>query len=255
MINFLRKKYDKRELKILHQEYLKNKPYPHIMIDGLFNNLFLSQISRTFPDLEKAEKNFVRSGGPGGPGKNGSREGCLIAKGFTKHFIRYLNSYEFVNLIQSITQIDEQLIVDHTLSGGGLHSTSKNGKLNLHIDFPKHRQNGLDRRVNVLIYLNKNWQREWEGDFVAVGKDFSAKSYLPNFNRTLIFETNDNTIHGHPSPLKCPINIKRNSIAMYYYTLGRPKEEINYPLSDSKKNSPRSTIYFEYEKLNYLEKK
>ena len=247
VIRYLNKEFfEKKALRRLANQYMWNKPYPHIAIDGLFNNFYLSIISHNFPDLKKASNELVRSGGPGGLGKIASREGCYIAKGLLKHLIRYLNSNEFVFFLSKVTRIKEPLIVDHSLTGGGIHSTSRGGSLKLHVDFPKHRANGLDRRLNVLVFLNKGWKEEWAGHFLAVGDDNYTKSYMPIFNRTVIFETNDNTKHGHPFPLNCPSNRSRNSIAMYYYSNGRPDNEIIYDLLDSKKNNVgRSTIYFD----------
>lgn len=242
--HFLNKEFLARaKIKKLRHIYKNNQPYPHLEIDGLFNKLLLGRIAATFPDLRNAKKEEVRGGGTL---KRGSREGCLMAEGLTKHFIRYLNSFEFIDFIQTVCDIEEPLIADHTLLGGGLHSTSTGGSLGMHVDFPIHKKNKLDRRVNVLVYLNKNWKAEWGGEFIASDQTGSCKkTYLPLINKTVIFETNDFTIHGHPYPLKSPENINRNSIAMYYYTNGRPKGEIKYDTWDKNKNQARTTIFFD----------
>ena len=242
--NFLNDKAkDKKCIEEYRKIYLNNQPYPHIEIDGLFNKLLINRIASTFPDLRLADRKLVRGGGEL---KRGTREGCLIASGITKQFIRHLNSYEFIKFIQEVCGINEQLIPDQTLLGGGLHSTSRGGSLGMHVDFPKHKKTLLDRRVNVLVYLNKNWESEWGGEFIASNEEGTIKkSYLPLLNKTIIFETNDHTIHGHPHPLKSPEHITRNSIAMYYYSNGRPKDEIKYEIWDKNKNQPRTTIFFD----------
>ena len=240
-MHFLRKEHlTKAKIKEYREKYETNNPYPHIEIDGLFNNLLLTLVERSFPNIERQSKKDIRDGGNL---KISSREGCQIAKGACKHFLRYLNSYEFVNFVQKICNIERELIVDHTLLGGGFHSTGKGGSLGMHIDFPIHKKTNLDRRVNVLVYLNKNWDERWGGEFIAADEK-DAKEYLPIFNKTLIFETNDYTIHGHPYPLKCPENRRRNSIAMYYYTNGRPDGQIKYPMHNEETNKKRSTIFF-----------
>ena len=240
-MHFLKREHlTKSKIKEYKEIYATNTPYPHIEIDDLFSNTLLTLVERSFPKLDKLNKKNIRDGGNL---KISSREGCLIAKGASKHFLRYLNSYEFVSFIQSICSIERELIVDHTLLGGGFHSTGQGGSLGMHIDFPIHKKTNLDRRVNVLVYLNKNWLESWGGEFYAADET-TTKKYLPKFNKTIIFETNDKTIHGHPYPLNCPKNRRRNSIAMYYYTNGRPEGQIQYPMHNEKTNKKRSTIFF-----------
>jgi hypothetical protein len=48
---------------------------------------------------------------------------------------------------------------------------------------------------------------------------------LPVFNRVMIFGTTDYTYHGHPDPLQCPDGMTRKSLALYYFSNGRPAEE------------------------------
>jgi len=55
---------------------------------------------------------------------------------------------------------------------------------------------------------------------------------LPLFNRVAMFSTTDFSYHGHPDPLTCPPDRSRKSLALYYYTNGRPKEEVNMGLED-----------------------
>mgnify|MGYP001466303056 FL=1 len=52
------------------------------------------------------------------------------------------------------------------------------------------------------------------------------KKIAPVFNKMVIFSTTDFSNHGHPDPLACPNNISRKSLALYYFSFGRPKEEI-----------------------------
>ena len=78
----------------------------------------------------------------------------------------------------------------------------------------------LDRRLNILIYLNENWQDTW-GGHLELYDDITKRQvarYLPVANRCVIFVTNKISWHGHPVPLKCPANRSRLSIASYYYT-------------------------------------
>ena len=87
----------------------------------------------------------------------------------------------------------------------------------------------MDRRINVLIYLNKNWKDSYGGHLEFWNKNMSKceKKIPPLFNTMAIFSTTDFSNHGHPDPLDCPIEMSRKSIALYYFSSGRPKEEIS----------------------------
>lgn len=50
---------------------------------------------------------------------------------------------------------------------------------------------------------------------------------LPVFNRFMVFGTTDITYHGHPDPLQCPEGVTRKSLALYYFSNGRPAEEVS----------------------------
>jgi hypothetical protein len=43
----------------------------------------------------------------------------------------------------------------------------------------------------------------------------------------MIFGTTDFTYHGHPDPLQCPEGMTRKSLALYYFSNGRPAEEVS----------------------------
>jgi hypothetical protein len=57
-------------------------------------------------------------------------------------------------------------------------------------------------------------------------------------NRCVIFNTTDFAYHGHPRPLACPPDQSRKSLALYYYTVGRPAEETSRPHSTLYKRTP-----------------
>jgi Rps23 Pro-64 3,4-dihydroxylase Tpa1-like proline 4-hydroxylase len=94
------------------------------------------------------------------------------------------------------------------------------GHLDIHADFNHHGQMDLERRLNVLIYLNKDWQEDWGGSFEIWNKDMTekAKSFVPLFNRMVCFNTGSDTWHGNPEVVNSPTGEPRMSIALYYYT-------------------------------------
>lgn len=124
----------------------------------------------------------------------------------------------FVKIAEQYTAI-ENLIPDNELFGAGLHCIPQGGFLNMHIDFNKHPK-GWHRRVNMLVYLNENWQPEWGGQ-LQLGCD-NPIMIDPIAGRCVIFETTEDSWHGHPEPLKCPADRQRRSLALYFYTKEPP---------------------------------
>ena len=208
------------------KNYLKSKPYPHIVIKNFFDKKFLEKILNEFPDLQKINSSLNYSN------KNEIKFANNDKKKFkanTKLIFKYLNSKKFINFLQSLTSINEKILPDASLSGGGLHEIKKGGILKVHTDFNKHPLKNLDRRINILIYLNKKWKKKYGGSLELWNKSMKKceKKILPNFNTMVIFSTNDYTNHGHPNPLNCPNNMSRKSLATYYFSRGRPNDEIS----------------------------
>ena len=221
-------------------QYKTALPFPFIEIDNLWNNDFLSQISREIGCIKDwdGEKYFFGSIG---------KRWVVTPEKLPRHcrqFIEYLNSSQICGLVESITG-EKHLIPDPYLDGGGIHSTKRNGFLKMHADFNWHHKLQCYRRINLLIYLNKSWKEEWEGHLLFATKNDSGyidvkNKITPSFNKTVIFTTTDHTYHGHPSPLNTPDNITRDSIAMYYYQSTKPdgsaelkRTDTDYKLSKS----------------------
>tara|TARA_Y100000389_G_C17423250_1_gene498016 strand:- start:47 stop:925 length:879 start_codon:yes stop_codon:yes gene_type:complete len=206
-------------------KYQNLKPYPHLVVKNFFNINFLNKVLNEFPNLSeiKSSTNYNN--------QNEIKFANNNKKSFKKNtrlFFKFLNSNEFLNFIKKLSSIDEKLLPDSFLSGGGLHEIKKGGVLKVHTDFNKHPFKNLDRRINVLIYLNKNWKKKYGGDLELWNKNMKkcVVKVPPIFNTMVVFSTNDFTNHGHPNPLKCPENMSRKSIAIYYFSRGRPSHEI-----------------------------
>tara|TARA_Y100000817_G_scaffold299806_1_gene278267 strand:+ start:1755 stop:2603 length:849 start_codon:yes stop_codon:yes gene_type:complete len=216
----------------LKNQYSLADPFPHTQIDGFFSNEYLNTVLEEFPDLSKLSdsQNYKN--------QNEIKFANNDFKNFPetiKNFFNFLNSQTFLNFLQTVTSIKEKLIADEQLNGGGLHEIKSGGLLKVHTDFNKHPTNNFDRRVNVLIYLNKDWQEKYNGSLELWDKDMRncKQKILPSFNKMVIFSTTDFSNHGHPDPIECPTNISRKSIALYYFSKGRPKNEI---LNEDQKN-------------------
>lgn len=224
-MNFINKSAD--ELKALGKElknqYINAEPFPNIYFDNFFIPEMLKEVLEEFPDLtKKADIKF-----------NDHNEIKLASKGEyrfgerTKEFMHYLNSQPFLEFLTELTGI-ENLIPDPSFDGGGCHQIQPGGLLKIHADFNKHPKTKLDRRLNVLVYLNEDWDESYGGHFELWDKEMkgAVKKILPYFNRMAMFSTTSDSYHGHPNKLTCPPDRTRKSLALYYYTNGRPEEEI-----------------------------
>ncbi|MBS1624221.1 MAG: 2OG-Fe(II) oxygenase [Bacteroidetes bacterium] len=141
--------------------------------------------------------------------------------------MHFLNSQPFLDFLTELTGI-ENLLPDPSLAGGGYHEIKPGGFLKIHSDFNKHPVYKLDRRLNVLIYLNKDWKEEYGGHFELWDTDMThcVTKIAPLFNTMALFSTTSRSYHGHPNVLTCPPDRSRKSIALYYYTNGRPQHEV-----------------------------
>lgn len=210
--------------------YMSGSPFPNIYFNDFFNPEMLDRVLAEFPDLSKED--VIKYDNPKEKKLNGKGERPFGPE--TKRFMHFLNSQPFLEFIQQITGIKEVLLGDPYFIGGGLHEIKKGGLLKIHADFNKHPTTNLDRRVNVLVYLNKDWPEEYGGHFELwdTNMERCEKKILPTFNTLAMFSTTDFSYHGHPNPLNCPDDRSRKSLALYYYSNGRPAHEINSGLED-----------------------
>ena len=139
-----------------------------------------------------------------------------------KDLVVYFNSSEFLAILEDLTGIDG-LISDPYLDGSGLHEIQKGGRLEIHADFSRHSRLRLYRRLNLLVYLNREWPTEYGGELNLYDSTAMRieKKVAPIANRMFLFETNCDSFHGHPDPLNVPEGVTRKSIALYYYTVER----------------------------------
>jgi hypothetical protein len=205
--------------------YINAHPFSHIYFDNFFKPDVLYRILEEFPELgtKKEDIHYANPNEVKFASKRESRFGEA-----TKSLLHFMNSQTFLEFLQAMTGIEETLIPDPYFEGGGLHQIKRGGYLKVHVDFHTHQLMKLDRRLNVLVYLNDNWEEEYGGHFELWERDMSACAVkiAPLFNRMALFSTTGYSWHGHPDPLTCPENRSRRSLALYYYTNGRPENEL-----------------------------
>lgn len=207
--------------------YLSNVPFPHIIIDNLFPPALLVDV---LTDIEHLEHSIVKCFH--GSVKKSATPDPQAMGPTVRQFLLDLCSARFCQFLEALTGIDG-LIPDPYFEGGGVHEITQGGFLKMHTDFNWHDKLKLDRRLNMLIYLNSNWEEHWGGHLELWGSDLEQQfvKISPAFNTTVIFSTTDYSFHGHPNPLECPEAITRKSLALYYYSNGRPTREVRFPHS------------------------
>ncbi|MGZ4809262.1 MAG: 2OG-Fe(II) oxygenase [Thermoanaerobaculia bacterium] len=218
----------------LRASYAAADPFPHIVLDGLFDDADLDAVLRDFPKPEAMK--WAKFDNPMEKKLGFYYETSTIAPAI-RSFLDAMNGFEMLLFLERLTGI-EGLIPDPYFGGGGLHQIEPGGFLKVHADFNFHPKLKLDRRLNMLIYLNRDWREEWGGHLELWDRDLRAcrQRVLPLFNRTVIFSTTDTSFHGHPHPLTSPPGVTRKSVSLYYYTAGRPAAE---------RSAPHDTIFRE----------
>lgn len=198
----------------LHDQYVTASPFPHIVIDELVDPVVLRRVVDEFPGREKGRFSDAFS-----QLKTGYTHG-QIRSAYIQDLLNVLNSAPFLMFLQKLTGI-RGLVSDAHYTGGGLHETARGGHLAIHADFNIHPHTKLQRRLNLILFLNEEWDESWGGALELWDQDMKAcrKSVAPVIARAVIFNTDSNSYHGHPDPLVCPPEVMRRSIALYYYTV------------------------------------
>lgn len=221
----------------LKQKFLNSDPFSHVIFDDFLPVAVAEKLLLEFPhpNIEKWNHYYHF---------NTKKLASKDLSGFgavTQELIGELNSASFLKFLEEVSGI-KGLIADKDLEGGGLHQIEQGGYLNIHADFTVHPHNhNWKRRLNLIIYLNKDWKEGYGGHIEFWKKDMKtcAVKVLPIFNKAVLFATDKDSFHGHPEPLNCPLGNSRKSIALYYFTL-----EINPEMNSTNfKSRPSDSFY------------
>ena len=196
------------------EKYVSAQPFPHIALDNFLDEELVEQCVRDFPTPSKSYTTHNR---PQENGKSEFKPECLSPA--IRSLFYSFNSAPFIGFLENLTGI-KGLIPDPYYLGAGFHQLEHGGRLNVHADFNHYSALNLERRVNVLIYLNKNWKEEYGGN-LELWDQMMRSCYariVPEFNRCVIFNTSSTSFHGNPQPINHPDKLPRRSIALYYYT-------------------------------------
>ena len=215
----------------IRERFQRAMPFRHVAIDGFLDASAADALLADFPrfDPRKAVNEM------GEVGRKAVVEGVAGISRFYGEFFRYINRPAFLEAMSQLTGI-ANLIADETLFGGGTHENLDGQSLDVHVDFNIDERRMLHRRVNLLIYLNREWEEAWGGAIELHSNPWDqavneVKSFLPLFNRAVIFETNEYSWHGFrrialPEGKK---HLSRKSFSIYLYTKDRPVDEVVAP--------------------------
>ncbi len=211
------------------EQFLTADPYKHLTIDGFFAPDFAEALLRDFPTFNPAlAKNEIYEGVWGKAVNTRIRD---ISPAYQELYAM-IGSAEFLSVMSEMTGIPD-LQLDPSMYGGGTHENLHGQSLDAHVDFNYDEAQKLHRRLNLIVYLNKDWLPEWGGSLEVHSnprrpKENRIKSYPCTFNRAVVFETNEYSWHGFPE-VNLPEGERhrsRKSISIYLYTKERPAQEI-----------------------------
>lgn len=225
--------------KALHDSYVSAQPFPHVALDNFIDRAVLDRVNAEFPQpvtgrfadaYSKAKTGYILG---------------MIRSAFIQDLMNALNSAPFLDFLEQMTGI-RGLVGDSRFVGGGLHETRRGGHLSIHADFNFHPRTKLRRRLNLILFLNDDWDEEWGGALELWDRSMTRcqKAIAPVIGRAVVFNTDTHSYHGHPDPLATPDGRTRRSIALYYYSMpqgvalphttifrARPgSEDVNTPL-------------------------
>jgi len=207
--------------------FRERDPFRHVVIDGFFAAEFCAQLLREFPPFERGNARNEA----GEPGSKSTVEKIRELGPAYAALDDLIQTREFLDLVGRITGIAD-LRYDPWYFGGGTHENRAGQDLDAHVDFNRHPVERWHRRLNLIVYLNHEWDDAWGGSLELHSDPRAADDRVtlvtPLYNRAVIFETTEWSWHGF-SRIAPPAGhdaVSRRSIALYFYTSERPAEEL-----------------------------
>lgn len=205
---------------IVREDFLSSTPFNNVIIDNFWSPEIAEKLYSEFPKYndEKIWNTFYNSAIE-------NKKTCNSWDKFPKvtyQAFTFLSGDWIQDRIRYVTNKND-LFMDIGLHGGGWHAHGNGGNLNMHLDYNIHPKLGMQRKLNIIIYLQKDWDVNWGGGLEFWTHDFEnnqpkelSKVVDLKFNRAVLFDTTNNSWHGLPYPLKCPEDKPRQSMAAYY---------------------------------------
>lgn len=199
------------------EDFKSAKPFPHLILDDFVDPATAEKLSDEFPNID--DSSLFSYSNP--LEKKSALNDWNKFPGTTYKFFEYLCSETVVSRLSEILGI--KLYPDFGLHGGGWHMHPDGGKLNPHLDYSIHPKLGLQRKINLIIYLSQNWDPEFGGHFGLWSNDPETSRPLKlekeveiKFNRAVIFDTTHMSWHGLSRQVTTEGKNIRKSLAIYY---------------------------------------
>ncbi len=213
----IKSKINLEEIKKASKTFIGAAPFDHCVVDNFFDHEFALKLASEFPDFDDSVwytyDNAIEI-------KKASNNWNVFLEN-TYQLFSYLNSPDFLKFLSE--NFGTKLYPDFGLNGGGWHIHKNKGKLNTHYDYNIHPKLGLQRKLNIIMYMNPEWKEEWGGSVGLYSHNKAENKpeklvaqVAPLFNRAVIFDTTQNSWHGFPDPINCPENQYRKSLAIYF---------------------------------------
>ena len=210
----------------LRRQFAAARPFRHVVIEPFLNPEFCARLMAEFPAFQA--RNALNESGQAGR-KAVVPELARIGDAY-RSFDRLMRDREFLKLMGRITGIPD-LLYDPDYVGGGTHENLDGQELDAHVDFNYHPSRPWHRRLNLIVFLNEEWDAAWGGclellrDPWATDED-AHQEVVPLANRAVIFETTEASWHGFRR-IRLPPGkqLSRRSAAVYFYSRRRPADQ------------------------------
>ncbi len=210
-----------------HRKFRDAQPFRHVVIDNFFEHPVAEDLLEQFPAFEVGSARNES----GDLGNKSTVEKIRDLGPAYAALDDAIQTRDFLDMVGRITGIDK-LLYDPWYFGGGTHCNRAGQDLDAHVDFNRHPIKHWHRRLNLIVYLNHEWQDAWGGSLELHSdpriEHDTVKAITPLFNRCVIFETTEHSWHGFPPihPPRDRHDAMRRSVALYFYSEDRPADEL-----------------------------
>lgn len=221
---------DEQRIAELRAQFGKAKPFPFVELPDFFSDSFATGLVQRFPPANNRDFWMVYDNPIE---RKLACSDIQLLPDYVRHLFDALCSPQMVSVMEKVTGI-QGLLPDPYLHGGGMHMHPPGGKLDMHLDYSIHPRSAMERRLNLIVYLNQDWQPEyggalelWEAHENGDIKECVQKVHA-SYNKGALFRTSDYSYHGLPDEISCPSGMARRSIAVYYVSASHTSTDVRY---------------------------